>query len=419
MRSLVETTWEPVGCDICGCREALIPLGERRARIAQRQCDYEWRHEDAQCPRCGFVFNRLRPDGTFLRDYYADCWPIASSSVTIAPDFDTAFRLEVLSRWVTKGARLYEIGDKLGEFHGALEAAGYTVVGDDVMAEAGERSRWLEGLFRRDGETLPPSSLRESFDAVLAYFVVEHLANPGVWFRAMRECLRPGGVIVIEVPNLARHPKEALMHEHFLYLTPANLGALLATTGFEVVEVVEEGASRPFGFSLVARRSETAGVLDVGALHKLAPGLRESYARGRSLLDAATANLAATAHLAADAFAGAAAEISFWGANQTATEIAHQLAALLPSRANGFRVFDNSDVKHGTALAGFSGTVEKPEGTRFDPAKRHVCVICSRGWTEAIANQIRGLNLPHVVLIDGAAGRLLPASNGTLVSLAR
>src|SRR5687767_3287576 len=129
MRRLIDTTWTTCGCEVCGAGETeLRTLGERSGRFAQRQHDYAWRHRDVQCGRCGFVFNALRPAAGFLRDYYADCWPIASSSVTIEPDYSLGTRLELLSRWLKPGAKLYEIGDKLGEFHAALHAAGFNVV---------------------------------------------------------------------------------------------------------------------------------------------------------------------------------------------------------------------------------------------------------------------------------------------------
>lgn len=409
MRQVIETNWTPCPCDVCGTEPgALQLLGERSERIAQKNHDYLWRHEDVQCPECGFVFNRLRPEPRFLRAHYSDCWPIASTSVAIAPDYDIALRLEVLRRWLPPKARVYEIGDKLGEFHAALTGAGYEVAGDDVMAEANERAGWLAGLFSREQAAEPPPAMRAAFDAVLAYFVVEHLANPRQWLRSIRSLLRPDGLLVIEVPHFARHPREALMHEHFLYLTPASLGVLLAEAGFEVAASSENGASRAFGFNIAARRVEGRRSPDRGLLATQAAELRASYRRGREQLDAATGNLAATARLAAEAaLAQPPVRICFFGANQTATEIAAHLRPLLAPGRVPVLAFDNADVKTGTALEGFREPVQKPVASAFDPAMLHVCIISSRGWTEAIAEQIRGFRLPRVVLLDGAGARRL------------
>ncbi len=412
MRELIETTWTPVACDVCGADATeLTVLGTRSARILQKQHDYTWRHQDTQCKRCGFVFNRLRPEAGFLRDYYTDCWPISSTSITIEPDFDVALRLNLLNRWLTPQARLYEIGDKLGEFHAALVKAGYEVAGDDVMAAASERRDWLDGLFRRGCVAVPPTAMREAFDAVLAYFVVEHLANPQHWLRSIRGLLTPGGCLVIEVPHLVLHPKEALMHEHFLYLTPESLTALVNEAGFEVVETSDSGASRRFGFALVARKTETPPPPDLAGLQVCAAKLQASYLRGRELLDDATNNLMVSARLVFIAVneAPLSVRVCFFGANQTASEIASLLRPLLATDAVEILPFDNSDAKTGTDLEGFEHLVQKPDPTGFAPAMLHVCVICSRGWTQAIATQIRSFGLPHFVLLDGAGGCLLSA----------
>jgi len=411
MRKLIETTWTPVACDICGAdAPELMVLGKRSARIHQKQNDYIWRHQDTQCMCCGFVFNQLRPEAKFLRDYYTDCWPIFSTSIAIEPDFDVALRLNLLRRWLKPRARLYEIGDKLGEFHAALVKAGYEVAGDDVMAEANERSDWLDDLFRRGCVAVPPKAMRGAFDAVLAYFVVEHLANPNDWLRSMRKLLAPEGCLVIEVPHFALHPKNALMHEHFLYLTPESLTALVSEAGYEIMETSDSAASRSFGFSLVARRIETPTPPDFARHPARIAELQTSYMRGREHLDHAMNNLAVSARLIAHEVneAAVAVRVCFFGSNQTATEIASHLRHLQTGSIVEILPFDNSDAKTGIGLEGFDHLVQKPDPTKFDPTMLHVCVICSRGWTQAIATQIRGFGLPHLVLVDGAGGCLLP-----------
>ena len=412
MKELVRTSWSAASCDLCGAEAAAQKLlGTRVFRVKQKLHNYLWQHEDAQCVRCGFIFNRLRPEAEFLREYYTDCWPIASKSIVIAPDFDVGTRLELLERWLKPNAKIYEIGDKLGEFHAALVQAGYEVAGDDVMAESSERSDWLDGLFRRGVVVTPPAAMRATFDAVLAYFVIEHLANPRDWLRSIRGLLVADGRIVIEVPHFALHPKEALMHEHFLYLTPESLKALVQDAGYEVMESLDTGASRPFGFAMVARRTEARQVPSLSPLRARAVDLEAAYRRGRELLASATDNLAVSARIVAQAVTGAttATRVCFFGANQTASEIAAHLRVLPAGISIELLLFDNSDAKTGIAIEGFAAPVAKPHADLFEPSVLHVCVICSRGWTQKLAEQIRSFRLPCLVLVDGAAGCLLPA----------
>lgn len=410
MRKLIETVWTPVPCDVCGAElDQHEVLGVREGRIIQRQHDYTWKHEDVQCGHCGFVFNRLRPEPEYLRDYYMDCWPIASTSVAIAPDFDVQTRLDTLALWLPAQARIYEIGDKLGEFHSALTAAGYIVSGDDVMAGPQECMQWLDGLFRRGSVAVPPAQMAESFDAVLAYFVVEHLANPVDWLKSMRKLLMPSGMLIIEVPHLALHPKEALMHEHFLYLTPEFLTSLVNKAGYEVVKCQASVASRAFGFSLVARRIENSDSPDSSDFQTTASNLRFSYTLGRELQSREISSLATSAHIAAKAVEteSGPVQISFFGSNQTASEIAAHLHRLLNGKLVTVIPYDNSDVKTGTFLEGFENPISKPGVASFSSGTLHIFIICSRGWTEAITEQIRDFGLPRTLLINGAAGEII------------
>lgn len=415
MRQLIESEWVACGCEVCGAgTEEVRTVGERSVRVAQRQHDYAWRHRDVQCTRCGFIFNGLRPNAGFLRDYYADCWPISSTSVSITPDFSVQARLEVLSRWIRPGAHLYEIGDKLGEFHAAVTAKGFSVIGDDVMAGSSERADWLDGLFWRDRAPRPPAAMREALDGVLAYYVMEHLANPQPWLRAMRSCLKDGGALVVEVPHFEQHPREGLMHEHFLYFTPESLAALVAAAGFHIVEVQESNASRPFGFGLVARRVEQSATVNAKELLASAAIIRARYNVGRDMLDAAADSLVNAARLAAAAaLSGGPARVCFFGANQTASEIAAHLRPQFNGVSIPLVAYDNSDAKRGTRLHGFPGRIETPTVDTFDPSLLHVCIVCSRGWTHEIAEQIRSFRLPRVTLIDGANAQLLSVLNET------
>lgn len=418
MRTLVESKWCRVSCDVCGGRQdEQTLLGESTGRIAQRRQDYVWRHEDVQCNHCGFIFNRIRPAPTFLRDYYADCWPIASDNVVIEPDFDVEARLRVLRRWLRSGARVYEIGDKLGESHSALAEEGYRVMGDDVMAQTVGRNEWLAGLFDPSRKIEPPDALRMNFDAVLAYFVVEHLANPLHWLCCLKDCLKLRGYLVIEVPHFQLHPKEALMHEHFLYLTPAHLSRLVIKAGYDVVEILEDGASRDFGFSLVARRAEgeVLGSCPEGST-AAADCLRLSYQRGREAIEATLGNLLHTAQIVAAAIReslsqGEPVQVCFFGANQTATEIVGHLYAVLADYdaavAPLLRIFDNSNVKHGVRFAGFEKAVEKPAADIFQDGVQYLWIICSRGWVQEIAEQIRSFRQARFLILDGSTAKEL------------
>ena len=83
----------------------------------------------------------------------------------------------------------------------------------------------------------------ESLDAVVLWHVLEHLEDPGAALRRVRGWLRPGGLVLVGVPNAAswqaRIAGPGWLHwdapRHRVHFTPRGVNALLARSGFEQV----------------------------------------------------------------------------------------------------------------------------------------------------------------------------------------
>jgi len=89
-----------------------------------------------------------------------------------------------------------------------------------------------------------PQLGRESFDAVLLISVLEHLAEPAAVLSAIRRLLRPGGVLLVNVPTwrgkiflefsafrLGLSPSVE-MNDHKMYYDKRDLWPLLIRAGF-------------------------------------------------------------------------------------------------------------------------------------------------------------------------------------------
>lgn len=81
----------------------------------------------------------------------------------------------------------------------------------------------------------------ESFDAVTLWHVLEHVTTPGTMLEAIRKVLRPGGVLLVSVPNFgspeARATGAGWFHldvpRHLVHFSPDTLDATLRASGFE------------------------------------------------------------------------------------------------------------------------------------------------------------------------------------------
>lgn len=128
--------------------------------------------------------------------YWADVDPDA-------PNNAHAFSLELVGR----NKRVLELGPAAGAFTRALVAQGCQVVAIEVDPAA---ARMVEPVAERVivGSVADPAVLAsaiddERFDVVVAGDVLEHLADPLSALKAARGALRPGGYVVLSLPNVA------------------------------------------------------------------------------------------------------------------------------------------------------------------------------------------------------------------------
>jgi SAM-dependent methyltransferase len=111
---------------------------------------------------------------------------------------------------VVAGGELLDLGCGSGELARHLAAGGYRVSGCDIAplmlrqaaaADTGQAVRWIR--LEPSWRTLPFAV--SSLDAVVAASVLEYVQDPAAVLAECARVLRPGGVLLCTVPNLA-HP---------------------------------------------------------------------------------------------------------------------------------------------------------------------------------------------------------------------
>jgi SAM-dependent methyltransferase len=111
-------------------------------------------------------------------------------------------RLDMVRRYVSlEGARVLDIGCGLGAYVRAFSRYTERAYGIDIDAARVEHgvTEGLHGLVAGVGESLPFAD--GSFDGILLNEVLEHVRNDRETVREALRVLRPGGRIVIFVPN--------------------------------------------------------------------------------------------------------------------------------------------------------------------------------------------------------------------------
>ena len=150
-----------------------------------------------------------------------------------------------------QGARALDLGCGSGPYHGLLRQKAEMVVGCDWHPAA------PAFLVRGTADALPFSG--DAFDLVLSTQVFEHVPDPLAVAREAYRALRPGGTMVLSVPQMVA------LHEapyDFFRYTEYGVRHVLAEAGFRGVEI------RPLGgfWAMLAQQLEFRLLWDRGAL---------------------------------------------------------------------------------------------------------------------------------------------------------
>jgi len=373
------TTWMSRDCPICGASSGLVRIGERTYQVPTRAGNYLFHHQDVQCPYCGFVFTANVPDEEFLNIYYQNVHTHRSEITHIPPSYNTHVRLNRLQQSACIGDQILEIGASDGQFLQILNKAGFNAIGVDPLDDS--EGRPTAGLV--SGKDLKSFVAKQKFDAVLSYYVLEHVSNPRQWISDLCRFLRPRGTAIIEVPNFERYPTECFNNEHFQHFTKTHLKVLLGLCGFEEVRIFEEG-SYYFGMTTVARLGERSQL----------ETCLSYYRRGIESVAAINTKIGEAVLVALRA-AGSEDRIVVWGASQLGIEAARQL---LSQGRSDFLCVDNAASKIGRVVVPIPGAVLAPDALNRD--QKHIFILCAYSGNASVLKQIRGMSFRSAYVIS-------------------
>jgi len=190
---------------------------------------------------CGLVF----ADRATWRDPYSnqDYYDPANQPAETYPLQITATerdRIASVRRFIQSG-RFLDFGGGIGKTALAAHAAGFSamVLEDSHKAVSDGKAHhpeieWLAG------QTIPDSIADGSLDVITLFHVLEHLPDPRSTLARLHRKLRPGGLLVLEVPNWGSHMRrlhglrwQFVLDHHLNHFTAASLTSLVQKTGFQ------------------------------------------------------------------------------------------------------------------------------------------------------------------------------------------
>jgi SAM-dependent methyltransferase len=222
-------------CPICASTDATLFL---RARD---HVSGDW-FELQQCPACKLVFVSPPPPdlGRYYHPYYRRYRPLAQRI------FRHMYRVHAhaWARQLGRTGRALEIGCGDGWMLASLRDIGWRVLGTERSAESAQFAVHQQGLAVIVGElgALKPAP---AFDLIFMHHVLEHLPDPMTTLRQCVALLKPGGTLIVAVPNFAswqfRVSRQGWFHldvpRHLVHFSPQSLTDAMQRAGLRVESV--------------------------------------------------------------------------------------------------------------------------------------------------------------------------------------
>ena len=271
---------EHTACAVCGSTDHDVVLEARYENEKDLDLIQKFRASGdellidrlVRCRHCGlqYISPRLRSD-LILSSYAEGEDPVYVSQMD-ARERTFAASLGRIERLVGRPGTLLDIGTAAGGFLAAATRRGWN-------AEGCEPNRWLAawgakhyGVRIRPGGLFEQAYAPESFDVVTLWDVIEHTTNPRETIERCRTLLKPGGVLVVNYPDIGSWIARALGRRwlfltsvHLHYFDRGTMTRFLESAGFEVIVVrphfqkleldyiLSRGAVLSKGLSAVAR----------------------------------------------------------------------------------------------------------------------------------------------------------------------
>ncbi|MCW5888990.1 MAG: class I SAM-dependent methyltransferase [bacterium] len=196
-----------------------------------------------RCARCGVHALRPPPDDAVLARAYAADYYGASARKFVGPiargvAWFQEGRARQATRLLPPGGRVLDVGCGNGGFLAALARRGFRVEGTERTADGA--ARVPEGIPVHVGDLVDLALPAATYDLVTLWHVFEHLRRPDAALARIRTLLRPGGTLLMAVPNAgswqARLFRRHWFHHdpprHLWAFDPPSLLALLCRAGF-------------------------------------------------------------------------------------------------------------------------------------------------------------------------------------------
>ncbi len=206
-----------------------------------------------KCSHCGFRFTNPRPEIADLGKYYQSTEYISHSDSRKGMfasvyqqirKYTLSQKYSLISKWQQKG-EILDIGCATGQFLNYMAQRGWKATGIEPDEKTRNKAISEFGL-----QVFPEDHLSAinipTFDVITLWHVLEHVSDLNGRMNQIRTILKPGGTVIIAVPNCNAKDAEIYneywaaydLPRHLYHFTKSDMKLLMDKFGFRIEKIL-------------------------------------------------------------------------------------------------------------------------------------------------------------------------------------
>lgn len=166
-----------------------------------------------------------------------------------------AIRIKEIQNYAPEAKSLLEIGSAAGHLLEAAKASGFKTVEGIEFSDAAAKICRKKGInvILADINGRFGDRIKNTYDVIAAYSVLEHLENPAQFLDLIKKFLKRDGLLVIRIPDTdpKQGPKISLL-DHFWHFTRKSVVTMFKKNSFKIIDIFESGTfhSKQYGINM-------------------------------------------------------------------------------------------------------------------------------------------------------------------------